>query len=157
MANYPDINGIRYDFSSIEFGIGPITVPVLGIQAIDYKYSLKPGAVKGTSPAKLGRTRGAYESDCTITPYKGEEELILGAVEAFGSTLGLAFMETPFDIQVVYSDYLQPPITDHIVGCRIMEVTQSHKSGQEGLISKIALDTMYILPNNRIPFTNFNE
>ena len=157
MPLYPDINGLRFDFSSVSFSFSALPLnPVVGVQAIDYKYKLQPGEVRGTAPQVIGRTRGKYESDCTVTLFKAEEDLLIGAVEGIAAVSGaLGFMEQPFDITVVYADYLQAPITDQIVGARIMTVTQGHKSGADALVSKVEMNTMYVLPNNRVPYSGF--
>jgi len=153
--NYPDINGIRYDFSSIEFGVSPIFAPIVGIQAINYEDTLDPGEIRGTSPQVIGRTRGKYDAKADIVCYVAERELIFAAVAALATTSLIGYREQPFDITVSYSDYLQPNIVDNIVGNRIKKPSSAHKTGQEGLMTKIELHTMYILWNGRNPYLKF--
>ena len=139
---YPLINGVRYDFSSIVFHInGDI---VLGVKEISYKNSRDRGELRGTSPQKLGRTRGQYKSEASATVYRREfDELII--------KLGDGYMEIVFPITVSYADDGQPLVTDTIVGCTIGEDDHSNSSGTDPTEVKLTFDPMYILINGKAP------
>ena len=139
---YPLINGVRYDFSSIVFHInGNI---VVGVKEIAYKNSRDRGEVRGTSPQKLGRTRGQYKCEASSTLFRREyDELI--------TTLGDGYMEIVFPITVSYADDGQPLVTDTIVGCTITEDDHSNSAGTDPTEVKITFDPMYILMKGIAP------
>ena len=143
MAQYPLINGHRYDFSSIEFKYKTKTGPVnrtLGVKSVDYSDSLEPGKVRGNHAQKLGRTRGEYDAEASVELYKTEFDEML-------AILGPGYMEQYFDIPVTYAESGSPTTTDTIVGCRIKKVSNAHSEGGEPLTVKIDLDPSHILRN----------
>lgn len=142
MATYPLINGVRYDFSSIEVVLDPIGRKTIGVQALSYKNALKPGIVRGTSARKNGRTRGQHEPDASITMYKEEADALI-------DELGDGYGEVPFDIVVNFADEGQPLSTTVIVGARIVDDGEDFKEGSDALMTKFDLDVMDILKNNK--------
>jgi hypothetical protein len=137
----PFVNGNRYDYSAVQVQIDGM--PILGqeITAITYKHTLKPEGIYGSSPVKIGRTRGRYEADGTLEINK----------EAYGTLISLlaqdpslGYMEKSFTITVSYQDTGGPLITDTLIGCRLTEDEDSHKSGPEGLTVRCTLDIMTI-------------
>lgn len=147
MAQYPLINGTRYDFSSIEIVAGNRTIT--GAKAISYKNGLKPGVVRGTSAQKNGRTRGQYEPEASLTLYKQEADELIEA-------LGTGYMEKPFDIVIHYADDGQPTKTTRIIGARIADESDDHEEGSDALATKFDLDVIAVIKNGVSPLRNLN-
>jgi hypothetical protein len=135
-ASYPDINGIQYDWSSIEISTGGI--PTLGFKSIDYKSSLEPGEKRTNNSSRLvGRTRGVAKDEASFELYKVEADALI-------KRLGPAYKEKSFNINVSYSDTGQPTITDYIYGARIKSVSNSPKEGSETPTVKFELSVMEV-------------
>lgn len=144
MAQYPLINGLRFDFSSVEANINGQVYT--GVSELDYSHKLEPGKVRGTSAQVNGRTRGQYEPDGSFSMYKQEAAEFIAA-------LGPGFMEQAFDIVVHYSEVGQPLITDRLIGCRIKSSGNSHKEGADALTVKFELDIIAVIENGIAPIT----
>lgn len=142
MANYPQVNRQAYSYVSIEMVCDILGARSIGVQAIDYKASLKPGAVYGTSARKNGRTLGKYEPSASMTLYKLDADELLEA-------LGDGFGEISFNIEVNFAEEGQPISSVEIIGCRITEVSESNKEGDEPTMTKFDLDVMDILFNGK--------
>lgn len=140
MANYPQVNRHAYSFVSIETTIDVVGSKTVGIQAIDYKASLKPGAVYGSSARKNGRTLGKYEPSASMTLYKLDADELIDA-------LGDGYGEISFNIVANFAENGQPISTVEIIGCRIAEWSESNKEGDEPTMTKFDLDVMDILVN----------
>jgi len=140
---YPLINGVRYDFSSIVFHI--LGDQVLGVKEIAYKNSRERGEVRGTSPQRLAKTRGQYKCEGSCTIYRREfDELI--------QRLGEGYQDVVFTVTVSYALDGQPLVTDTLVGCTLNEDDHSNSSGVDATEVKLTLDPMYILMNGIAPF-----
>ena len=145
---YPLINGDRYDFASIVFHINGDVV--LGVKEISYKNSRERGELRGTSPQKLGRTRGTYKAEASATLFRREfDELI--------KKLGDGYMEIVFPITISYANDEQPLVTDTIVGCTINEDDHSNSSGTDPTEVKLTFDPMYILLTGVAPIKNLRR
>jgi hypothetical protein len=140
--SYPLINGVRYDFSSIEVHIAGRTV--LGIKEISYSDNLEPGEVYGTHAQQLARTRGQYKAEGSMSLYREE-------ADEFIRSLGEGFLEKVFDIAVYYAEGKMPLVTDTIRGCRIKKHDLSPSAGSDALQVKFDLHVMYILHNGIAP------
>ena len=145
IPSYPSVNGIRYDWSSVEIDLGG--KKYFGIKDISYKHSLEPGEVYGTHAQILGRTRGQYKSEASITLFKEEYSDLLEA-------LGDGYMERSFDIIINYADANQSIVTDKVIGCRIKSADESHAQGTEALVVKLDLHVMMILEHGKKPINN---
>lgn len=66
--SFPQINGVYYDFSSIEIAIPTVGFRLdSGFKSIQYDQKLDPGKVHGNGTAqKIGRTRGQYDPSASI-------------------------------------------------------------------------------------------
>ncbi|MFN7135502.1 MAG: hypothetical protein ACK4N5_25750 [Myxococcales bacterium] len=138
---YPLINGNRHDFSSIEVKINGTIF--LGVEEITYSHRLEPGKVIGTKAQLLGRTRGQYEPEASLTLFKQEYHDLIRRLGAGGA----GYMETAFDVVVSYSekqDGRDVVLCDRIVGCRIKGVDNSHRSGSDALKVKVDLSVIRI-------------
>lgn len=147
-AQYPTINGVRFDFSSIEIIVQGIRFA--GIKSLNYSHTLEPGMVYGTSAQKQGRTRGQYSAEGSIEIYKADWGDLLVLLTAAGR----GFMEQEFTIAAMYSELVPATImTDTIVGARIKKPDHSYTEGSDPLTVKCDFDAMYILENLRSPLT----
>ncbi len=135
-AQYPDINGILYDWSSIEVSLGG--VPTLGFKSIDYSSGLEPGEKRTNNSSRIvGRTRGQAKDEASFELYKVE-------ADAFITSLGPGYKEKSFNIVVSYADTGQPTITDYIFAARIKKVSNSPKEGNESPTVKFDLSVMEV-------------
>jgi hypothetical protein len=147
MADYPLVNGVRYDYSSCEIVVAGVTV--IGVKSVNYKHALKPGTVRGTSAQKNGRTRGQYEPEASFTMYKQEADELI-------ERLGAGYMEISFDMVIHYADEGQPVKTTRVVGCRIADESDEHEEGTDALVTKFELDVMAVVKNGIAPIRNLN-
>lgn len=167
-VNYPLINGHRYSFSSITIDMNGIRQ--LGFKSINYKASLKPGELRGTSPLPLGRTRGDATFEGDLEMYRAEFDVLLGALGQYGSAIGgfsagvtlpgvgsfgittganLGFMEVAFPIIVSYQELSNNMLTtDTLEGVRITDVDMSNSQGTDGSTVKLSLHVMNIQFSN---------
>jgi hypothetical protein len=147
MARYPDVNGIRYDFSSVEINLAGRQVT--GVKAVSYKDSLKPGYIRGTSAQKNGRTRGQYDCEASVTLYKAEADDLI-------ASLGAGYKEVSFDVTVHFADVGQSVTTVLIRGARITDEEEEHEEGSEALVVKFSLDPIAVIRNGVAPIRNLN-
>jgi len=159
---YPDINGQRFDFSSVQIRVpgifqGPSPV---GINGLMYSDNMEPGEVRGNSPLVLGRSRGQYKAKASLKIYKIEmgnlmmflDELGLLAIDGDGNPTPQGYKEVAFDWICSYAGPGQPVRTDQIVGCRITEDVDDYKSGQDPLLVTVSLNPIYLIKAGVAPF-----
>lgn len=120
--NFPEVNGHLFSFASVELKIRGRTF--LGISAIDYSDKLEGALVYGPSPVPLGRTRGKWSGEGTITFYQQQfQELVDFMSDGWG--------ETPVTITVQCREAGMPLQTDVLADVRFMEGKNSQKEGNE--------------------------
>lgn len=145
---YPFINGIRYDWSSVEIDIlGPLAC----VKEMSYSHSLSPGIVRGTRAQPLGRTRGKYEPEGSITLYKNEYVDLITKLSIAGASAQMGYFEVSFNITVQYSEAYSDVITDKVIGCRIKKSENSGSEGEEPLVVKCDLSVMAIIEKGMSP------
>lgn len=145
MAEFPLVNGVMHDFTSIEFTIGGTVRP--NVKDIKYTMELAPTDVFGTPAQKVGRTRGQLKPECSATFYKSEfDDLVFG--------LGLGYMESVFNIVVNFSDPGTDIHTDKVLGCRIMKWEVSASSGADPVEVAVDFHVMDILYGEVAAVTN---
>lgn len=144
---YPLINGVRYDWSSVDIKIDGLIYG--GVKEISYSNSLEPGKLRGNKAQFIGRTRGEYSAEASITLYRLEYHALIEALWAKGG-----YMEVSFNIFASYSEAPPAPvITDHLLGCRIKKDDFSGSEGGDPQAVKLDLDLMMMLPNGREPIS----
>lgn len=122
MANFPEVNGHLFSFASVELKVHDRVF--LGISAVDYSDKLEGTAVYGPSPVPLGRTRGKWSGEASVTFYQGQfQELI--------DFMGDGWGETPVTITVQCREVNMPVQTDVLRDVRFMEAKNSQKEGNE--------------------------
>lgn len=139
---FPTINGVRHDHSSVEIVIDGVLFN--GVKDVSWKHSLEPGEVKGNSANVTGRTRGSYKAEGEITLYEAESSALIAALDAKGLALGMGFMEVPFDVLVTRAENFMPPITSKLSACRITSTDHSSSEGGDALVVKHSLHVMLV-------------
>jgi len=139
---YPKINGVAYDFSSIEFVVNGVAYT--GITELNYNHTLEPGILRGTRSIKLARSRGEYNAEGTFSMYIEE-------YQAFREALGFAYMQTQFQAVAMYSEIGSTIVTDTLMGCRITNADMSNSAGSDPLVKQVSIDIMQILEDGQSP------
>jgi len=143
LPDYPLINGLRHDWSSLQIEIG--TLKINGLKALSYKHSLEPGEVRGISPQVLGHTQGTYSAE-------GSVEMYLSEANELKAILGNGYMTKVFNVVAKYSPKKgDPVITDKLIGCRIKTEDKSFTQGNEPLAVKFDLFVMVVIPDGVNP------
>lgn len=135
MADYPLINGLKWDYSSLEIDVaGDIYV---GIKEIAWTETLEPGIVRGTSAQKLARTRGEHDAEGSMVMYYEDALELLNA-------LGDGYGEVSFDISVTYSGEGVPTKKAALLGCRITSKEITNSQGTDPSEMSFDLDIIQI-------------
>ena len=143
---YPLINGLRYDFSSVEVSIDGIIQT--GFKELSYKDSLEPGEVYGEFAQSLGATRGQYKAEASATMYQVEAQEFIDSLSDFDGT---GYMETYFTVTANYAETGQPTITIKLLACRVKSVDDSQKSGSDANETKFDFRVGMIVRNGKYP------
>lgn len=137
MADYPKINGVAPDWSSVEIDLGDAGI-VTGITELTYGNTLEPGVVRGTSPQKLARTRGEHDAEGSIT-------MNLEDANDFIQKLGDGYLEAVFNITVnIRAPGATTVYTDRLIGCRMKGDEGGGSQGADPLQVTFPLDVMYV-------------
>lgn len=141
---YPLINGVRHDWSSVEFTVqlpngSPIVI--VGVTSINYKFEKKGTHVYGTGPKPIGITRGVFTPD-------GDVEMYLDEFSILVSALGNGFADVPITAKISYAEG-DRTYTDTLIGARIAGVEASQSQGADPLKRKLPLTMLDILMNGR--------
>jgi hypothetical protein len=139
---YPLINGLRHDWSSIELLANDQLFT--GIKAIDYDNAREVGIVRGFSPDMLAQTRGTNTPSCSFELYLAEFNLFL-------SQLGQGWGDQFFTIQVSYAEEGLDQITDVIIGARLISVAANMSQGSDPLTRKCKIQP------TKIKFQGFDD
>lgn len=145
------VNGLYYDFTSVEFAIEGVGVQA-NVTEINYSATRDPGIFRGSSAMPRGRTRGTLEFEADFSIYKEDFE----AIKSYLADLkdGGGFMLAGFDITVNMREAgAVIPVTDSILGANIVGVENSFSEGNEPLLVKVSLSVMKILFNGIPPLT----
>lgn len=127
---YPDINGKRYSFASIEAKING--AKYLGFKSINYSDGIEPGIVKGTSPQPLGRTRGEYSAS-------GDCEVYLEEAQAVIDALGEGWGEKPIQIVVQFAEDGKAVQTHQLNGVLLTKAEHSNAVGTDASSVKFTM------------------
>ncbi len=144
LPNYPDINGNRFEWASVEIRCDGRRY--LGCKSLSYSQELAPGEVWGNHAQKIGRTRGELKPEGSLEMFKEEADDL---ISAFGD----GYMEKAFDVVANYVETFRIQ-TVVLHGCRIKKVDDSHSQGTDALTTKFDLDVMWIERNGKKPLNN---
>ena len=145
--SYPLVNGMRFDFSSVEITAGARIFN--GVKSIKYSQTLEPGKVRGNRSQIVGRTRGPLDSDGSIELYRLEFQDLIRVLALLKP--GVGYMEAPFDITVTYSETGSEVVQDLIQGCRIKKHENNGQEGGDAITVACDLDIMMVLPGGVPP------
>jgi hypothetical protein len=155
---FPIINGNRFDFSSVELKINGKRY--IGVKELSYKHSLEEGEVRGTAPQVLGRTRGLYKAEGSITLFREEFDDLSSDLQV----LAVGLFEANFLITAIYSEL--PPNgvpsgmvgdtqTDELIGSRFKSAEMKGSGGSsDPLVVQLDLSILYIKQNGLPPLNN---
>lgn len=145
--SYPLINGLRYDFTSLEVKInGQALDWTAGLKEISFSDELEPGEVYGTFAQSLGATRGQYKAEGSLTLYFQEAQEFISLLS---NSSGAGYMETLFDLQLAYSEPGQSLVTAELLACRIKKAEDSQAQGSDPLETKFDLRVGMVKRNNK--------
>lgn len=144
---YPLINGVRFDFSSVKLTIND--VPFVGVSSLNYKATLDPGEARGTAAQLLGRTRGKYTVEGSIELFMSEDDELTDLL----TSQGLGIYEQTFTIVANYSEVGSSIVTDTILGARLKTGDRSFKNGSDALVIKRDIHALVLLENNKLPMS----
>ncbi len=141
---YPMMDGNELSSASIEanFAGGVFA----GFTALDYGVEVTPGEVRGASQRVLATTAGDEKFTASTTMRKTEYENYRARLTA-GSGQGYMMVRHPITV-CYYEIGMTNPITDVLLGCRIVKDQDSHKQGVEGLMVQITYHVMRIMRGN---------
>ena len=149
-SNYPLINGVKFDWSSIELSMaGGIFT---GCSELAYKQTREVGEVYGTGAEKLARTLGQLNADGSVALYRRDEQDFLAKLTNNGQS---GYLDTSFDITVIYSATGgDGTLTDKCIGCVITELDISGSAGTDHVMVTCTLDIMRVELGGILPITN---
>lgn len=146
-AQYPLINGVRFDFSSVELNLSGKFFN--GIKSINYEDSLEPGKVRGNRSQVIGRTRGEYNASGSLELYALEYEELTDILQLISAGRGI--YEVSFPIVVSYAEIGQRVIVDSLFGCRITKAAVQAQEGSDAITKQLDLDIMRISHGGKDP------
>lgn len=150
LLKYPDINGHRYSFASIEIDYAGLKIA--GFKSINYSCSLEPGEMRGSSPIVLGRTRGNFSTDASCEMYRLEFDNLKERLAIIGAPFIQGFMEVSFPIIVTYAEVSALNVTvDVLEGVRIKKCDFSNSQGNDASTVKLDLSLMNVVLNGVRP------
>ncbi len=126
---YPQINGVRYSWSSVIVNIG--NQQFLGCKSVNFNEGVDPAKIHGTGQNIIGTTAGMYDADGDCEFYQQEADYIVSA-------LGNGWMNRKLIVQVQYADDGQPT-TNKILPVRFIKRTQGGSESADALTSKFTL------------------
>lgn len=138
---YPLVNGHRFSWNSLELRFNGLLF--VGVKSLNYKPSLQPGLVRGTSPLPIGRTKGEAE-------FTGDFEMLRLEWEQLLLSLGAplrGFGEVSFPITAAYFEVGSPVVLDTVVGARVGEADVSNAQGTDASSVKASFGAMNIFLN----------
>lgn len=137
---YPLINGVRHDWSSIEIKVaGQI---ILGVKSINYARHRTRAYAEGFSPDPLGKTRGRNAYTCDVEMYLAEFNQLQAILQAqaapLGGVNGSGYGDVFFSIVVMYNSTGFDQVTDTIQGCTLDSTEIAHTVSPDALSRKFA-------------------
>lgn len=149
VLDYPNVNSLILDWSSIEFRWKGYTLK--GVKSIAYNEKLDGQIVRGAGVVPMGSTRGVYEATGSVEVYKASS---LKMREALGSGWGEQYARTV----VSYKEKGQSKlIKDELYGARLKARDASHSQGGDPLVEKFDLLLLYIIGNGMTMFRSQDD
>jgi hypothetical protein len=141
-VKYPDINGIRTSWASLEFSV--LGIKLKGVKSLDFKEAHPIPKIYGTSSTPIGRTKGNVDPSGSIEFYQHEFQILLPILSR-GGVYG--FAENGSLLTASWSELLSPEQTfmATLVGARVHEPDSSGSEGAEASTVKCSLSLMGII------------
>ena len=137
---YPQINGCRHSFASIELKMAGQEFK--GIKSINYTRTRSRGKVMGTSPDPIAKTRGENEYTAEVEIYFAEFMLFLSLLKGDAPPDG--YGDVFFDCTVTYGENGFDVVTDEIIGCTLDTTDASNSQGSDPTVRKCTLNPVKI-------------
>lgn len=144
--DYPIINGRAMDGAAVKIKL--LGSYWRGITSITYGDALEPTHVYDLGgPAPIAMTTGQYKpDDVAIEILRERADAIRAAMKAKAPRLGWGMV--PFTIIVHYDAPGSRPITDVILGSRVIKAGNDAKAGGDALIEKWTIKPMSLRRNS---------
>ena len=126
---YPEINGLRYSWSSVKVNIG--NTQYLGCKSINFNEKVDPAKIHGTNQNIIGATAGMYDADGDAEFYQQEADAIIDA-------LGNGWGNRVLTMTVQYIEDGQPTRTK-VLTVRLIARGQGGTESNDALTSKFTL------------------
>lgn len=142
---YPQINGVKYDFSSIELNLNGQSF--VGFKSINYSRTRTRTKVYGSNSDPLAKTKGTndYSGDCEVYlaewNYFQQNILIPYALQQTGTG---GYGDVFFTVTVSYRTNTSDLISDTLAGCTLDSTEASQSQGTDALIRKMMLNPLKI-------------
>lgn len=128
----PLINGVAYDWSSIQFNL--FGVPVAGIISIEYKIKQAKTNNYGSGIEPVSRGYGRKEYEASIEIYQDEWKRVIAAAPS-RNPLAIGF----FDIPITYGSSIANATQDTLQAVEFLEDPFMAKEGDTKLTVKLPL------------------
>jgi hypothetical protein len=153
--SYPDVNGMRTSYCSIELGIAGFQF-VKGVKGINYEDEGEIPEIPGAAAVTIGRTRGGNKCKGDIELYQEEWDDLL-PVLTFNGVMG--YMESAWPITVTYAEpvQFQKTKTDTLYGVRFHSAARSNSEGSDALTVKLQMSIMRIMWHSRYVAMRLNR
>lgn len=152
MAQQTQINGFRYDFSTLAlegtsaaaFGGVRFVFPKGVIQSISYDAAQDSGWVQGNQVSPVGRTQGLATGSGSMELLVSEFDDFLNLVTSAGA---FPLMSVFFDLTVSYSVNGTDVRTDTLQGIKVIKVGSPNQKGSDATMISMDLQIAKIFKN----------
>lgn len=150
---YPQVQRGVTSWADLKIDLLPRNGPVFQTRdfaALDWDEKLEPSKVPGTGPMHVGRTRGVYEANGSMSMYINSALAFQRALSAL--TLGNGYGVAVFDILAHYEPVVtaQDPeaatqiLSVKLVGCRIVSAATKNAPGGDATVKEFGLSVTRI-------------
>lgn len=137
VLRYPEVNGAKYSFCSLEFRLAGGFAITGGVKAINYKDNVEFGEVLGNAKTVQGTTAGRNKSTGDIELYRDAMEELLDFV-TLSNTRG--YSDTRFTFTVSYGELLSGLVTSDILpDVRFHSLETGSSEGVEAITNKLQM------------------
>ncbi|GAC1536329.1 MAG: hypothetical protein NVS3B10_00150 [Polyangiales bacterium] len=146
---YPFINGVRQDISSVEMKIictAPVINQVFFFRSLNYSRTRSRSMVEMNHPDPVAKTRGK-------NAYKADIEIGLAEYALLVALLGPGYGDVPFMVQVNITEQGFDPQNIQIFGCTVDTDDGAIPNGAEALWKKVELSPLKVLVNGQDDLT----
>ena len=140
VLQYPQVNGAKYSFCSLEFKLAGGPTISGGVKSINYKDNHEIGKIWGNSPTLMGTTRGRNESTGDIELYADAADALLDIISLSGSR---GYSETRFTFTIGYAEMYSGLVTSDVLpNVRFHSLETSGSEGVEAITKKLQMQML---------------